>query len=696
MLVTAVAAIALALQNPAGLDTPVSIEFHNNSVPSIMAELEKQSGMKIHVQGAPLYDVVFAKIDKRPLRSTLDVLAKLCDAKWAVSQDQVYFSAPWPPSDQESQRSRVETIAKWLQDNPVPPSITKVVADKIIDESLEIQNSQLPNAYQKSTSLYQKTPMPRAHLRLLHGLGAKELASIEDGESRVYMFQGRGRIAQLPPSAPGIFEDLVSEREFYSQLLKSRGVGSEEFEGGMWLPSIMNYSYIQEESTWVLIVHNESYGLTSELRGFSGSGGEDGRQMVTNDNMSIAQNFTIPEAGTEDSFAEFTQPYATPEEFKSLVTMKTGAMPFLSEPLKARFLNMGQDEVLTDFVYDAFLKAGEAKKADVVALIPDAGFFATLMTTQQSLNLGSILRYAMLGQGKAEMADGALMVRPLDVVNSRLSRIPRPQTSAYLRSVAANGEADLDSLADLAIACESDMALMMAASLASIIGEDNNSLGGDMNVIKLYGHLNPTQRKMAKTKGLTLSYSSLNAPQKRILEKLLFGRNAGISPKEVENDIETSTGGGWQLDDMPQLKFPDGIPPQSSVTFRMENRNKLFGKMEMEGGYQYVSEANVDSLAWSQAYQEAGFDGFMGDMKGFTYADRTYLQVSIDFGPLGFFSQSLPIGGPKKDAKYLSLSELPKEFQEEYAKKLKEYTEQVKQMGPPPAGGNGGRRPPPP
>jgi hypothetical protein len=700
MLITALAA-ALLVQQAAGLEAPVTLEFNTSTVPVVMQEMEKQTGVKIHVKGAPLQDFIYARFTNRPLKSALDVLAKLCESKWEMSEGEVYFSAPWPPSGTEDLDEQIRIINDWLSKNPIPPPINKATADKIIDESVQLQGSNLPDSYQASDKLYKQTPLPRAHLRLLHAIGAKNLATIPKGESRVYMLQGKGRVAALPASAASIFKDFIAERSFYRDQLANRGLGSESYEGGTYIPAIQNYSQNSlEETDWIVVVQNEQYGYQAELRGFTiQEGGYNG--MSTNDTLMVAPSYGSFETKVDnDDFAKFTEPYTPPASWQDNVKMPTAGegTPKLSPILTQRLIHMDVDEVLTDFVYDPLHALSESRKADVVAILPDAGFFGVIYGSLQSTNLGGVLRMAMMNQARITEMDGAYLVAPALLLGARQARIARVETAKYIQAGIANGRQDIDTTADLVVAINDETALMFAIGVASLVlGDENNSFLGNIDVLRLYGHLNDTQRKQAKGQGLSLPYTSLTKAQQAVIEKMMNGRNAGIADKDQPNEIENSTAGGWEMDDLIQLKLPNGIPRDAQVTFRTEKRNKLFGQMEMEGGFKYTNEVNVDSMAWSKAYEEAGYEGFFGgNMKSFTYADRTYMQVTVDMGDLGYFSQSLPIGGPDKNSKYISLSELPQEVQDDYNKKLKEYREQVKQMGPPTGGGNGVRRPPPP
>ena len=55
----------------------------------------------------------------------------------------------------------------------------------------------------------------------------------------------------------------------------------------------------------------------------------------------------------------------------------------------------------------------------------------------------------------------------------------------------------------------------------------------------------------------------------------------------------------------------------------------------------------------------------------------------------------MPVGGPKKDAKFIKFEELPQEMRDDFEKKLAEYRQQVKEMDIG-GGSSGGRGVPPP
>jgi hypothetical protein len=669
-LISVALASLLLVQQAQGLDTLVTLEVTNAPVPAVVKQLEAIGGVKIHVQGAPERDWVYVNFNERPLRQVLDSLAGLCDAKWSMSGDEVVFQAPWPgPDARVAVRERM--IDKWLADRPDEGPLTMARAREQINRALELTSDSLPNRQAERMKLHEASPISRAIIRLIRGIGARELSTIEPGEERTYCTERRGRARVLPASMDKIFGDMRRDRAVFKNQMVAQGLTFENMQaqGSVPLTFYFYFDDLPDEKFWSLKVRNSETQLMVELQMFGGE------YVILQMSSALYVDPLHDDAPVEkDGFSQLKDAYKLPEEWREAVT-PDGMRRDLQDP---------KIDALTGHMHDAFRKAGETLGTDVAAIISDGAFLWASLPPDKVQGLGEVLRAGMMGPSHLEVKNGVALMRPDNLIDWRLRRIPRSALATYLREYDRKGRADLDMIADLAVAVPNDRAYWHAMAFLGMTGTQEDAFYREPDLLRLYGGLSNSNRQRAKQDGMWTTYEGLSGLQQASLDRVLNSPSMGLDPGKGVPDVFTTTYFNNTLPSDLRLNLPPLLPPTTPILIRLGAVPSLFGNNTQNKDIGVFS-TTAGSLAYAKAYMPDAY----GSVDQFTQANLTYLQVAVDFSPLGRFARaSSPSGEPGKDAKWVTMKEMPAEFQEEFQRLYQGHLEQKKRNGqkqtPPP------------
>ncbi len=499
--------LALAVaQNP--LDQTVSIESGSVPLSSLARELGSQAGIEIVVRGAPEHDFVYVRVRDRSIRGTLDLLAWTCQATWRETGDSVVFSAPWPPDGRVERESRRRAVQKWLNENPIPEALTRESANKIIDGSILAGGRPSGSAV---TQLSNSSPASRAQMRLIHEIGAEEIARIGIGESAYFTLGGGKLVKKLPKTAPRVFDDFVKEGLFYQTLLQSRGKHLEP--NGMESGSSVHSHAITEFAELkdcLLEISNDYDQISSRITFFGGP-----QNQIEISHHRTITTYEMPEShAVEDDFAAMQEVLLPSEEWKMLMAHRdsTPEKP-LPEQVVARLVNLDKDEVLTDYVDEPLRQLSESRKRDLAAIIPDGAFGMMVFAAfggQHSGSIGDFLRRAYYTGGEVREQDGAMIVRPANLDEIRQARMPRRLLAELIRDGRKQGKLDVERVADLAAATSSDPGLAFSIGFAQMCVDDDRVLSTNMDLLRFCGRMPGYARKRAVEGEAVLEWSSLD------------------------------------------------------------------------------------------------------------------------------------------------------------------------------------------
>ncbi len=690
--------LAMAMvQSP--LDAPITLDNQPSRMDVVLDEIGRQAGIRIKVTGAPLRDYVYVHLDKRSLRSTLDLIAEASKAAWREEGGEIILSAPWPPSDKESQELRRKMIQEWLDKNPVPPALTAATGKALIEEALRL-NKGAGEGYnwQQINDLDRKAPLGRLQVRLLHAIGADEISEIELGDSRIYSLSGNPRIHALPASAKAMIADFMREAASYKDLVSARGAQAEVEDQGYYLGSLHTYFYadFSKVDSWFVRFQNQFGQISMSL--IAGSSEQEGTVLNGDISITTMNGMSSEQPPQDDAFSKFTEGFPLPEDWTKLPDAPNpaanGGQPRISQAIRDRLISMDKDEILTDYADDPIRFLAKTRSIDAVAIIPDAAFLIATMGrlggAGSEMSVGALLRsFYMFNGGEVIEGEKSLIFRPEDLVQSRKMRVPREATANMIHKAMPAGEADLDTCAELAAATEDDMSLMFAVSIAGLVLGEINLGMADPQMLRFYGNFPAGQRRNMKERPVTITYGSLNKAQRSIMEKMLYAGTSTLITKEaleVSNENFYMDGG---MTMHPAVKYPEGIPNNAPITLRFTSKDMLYAQ---QGEGSYASPINLDQLAWSKAYAEKGGEDYMSYYKLFAFAPQKKFHVELALGEL-FFQKVLDFGGPKAKTKFVPFDQLPADTLKEFNELLQKKRDEVKDMDiQPPTR----RNPPPP
>lgn len=630
-------ALLAILQSP--LDQPISYEGEPARPDVVMAEIGKQAGIEIKVQGAPLRDYVYVNLKKRPLRSTLELFANVCQATWKQEEDRIMFRATWPMQEDEA------WIQDWLDKNPVQPE-SNLTLPELAQEALALQESAEGRAKADEIERFtRRMPLHQAHLKVVHDLGAEKIGELSLSETRFYSPEKAELFRPLPSESLPTLNHLTRECDsFRNELLK---LGADQ-RMAAWNHSITPYLNTEFSNlTWLLTFNRDGDRIQSLLTAIEPS---------TN-TVKVVNGFLIlkqPEEH-ESKLVSLNQPLRTPPDWPETITPN----------LKTRFAHLEEDEVLTDYVDEPLRQLAELKQKDVIAIVPDLAFYSMLQKssrTPRTNTLGDSLARAYAANEWMEESDDAILLRPDNLALWRQSRVPRAEVSRAMRDGMRRGSVGVDALAQVALASDSSYDWMISTSALSIVVRDIYTGNAKREMLKCFALFPATTRKDAQSGLVRLHWRDLSSEQRRLLLQAAFANQVG-------NTINATA----QI-----YRFRNGIPDDAPVHVEVLRQQQLYGRSEPE---MRPVKLTLSQLAEAQAWHEAGTKSRLSAFTEFVQAQEATLSITVIFDKPNDIELTTTIEGPNRDQEFHSFDKLPSETLEEYNRLLRIHRETVKRRG---------------
>lgn len=657
---------ALLLQQ-SPLDQPISYESEPARLDVVMADIGKQAGIEIKVQGAPLRDYVYVNVNKRPLRSTLDLFAKICEAKWREDAGQIIFSAPWPSVTDGGYGARLEMIQAWMKANPVPPILDDAQSFEILTELKDLESRPHSNAiYFAERKAFGRLPSGRAIIRLIHAIGAEELAEAPTNENVIYGLSQKGRIKALPSEARAIFEDFKRESRNLKDVMEAKGLHE---QGPMFneLSALKQHNPEDLTDFYVTLI-SDGWGIVCEMPSFNGS----------NHHVSFHVGRRIEDPNQINTPEEVPEPYKTPfQQPKSWSEFGlTTDIPAWPSPMHPAFLermkHLDEDEVLTDYADDVCRQIADDQGKDVIAILYDGGFRTFLSPSSRNRSLSRTLHYFQRGSMQSFEQDGALLFGPRFLASVRNSRVPRAEAAKFFRKQLNGDEVEIEDIIELA---QTDgygleTTLEIAGMVTSLTAR---SLSGSANskAIRFYANLPQETRNRAQNGGYRATFRELTANQKEGIESIFY---SVFMRKETHVVNSFSIYG---LHDKAAFVSPEGIPDQAQVEILVETQPTVFYFMNAPNNPFYPVEANPPTLALNHAQAIARGEN-IAEKKCVAVANVGKLIIRVAPPGQPIFKGELKFSGVNRTTEFGTVKTLPDEFRKEYEAQLKAHLDRIK------------------
>ncbi len=664
-MISSIALLALLQQNP--LYKPVSFEGEPARLEAVMSELGKQAGVEIKVQGAPLRDYVYVSLNKRSLRSTLDLFAKVCEAEWREDGGRIIFSAPWPSVTDGGYAARLALIKAWLKENPVPPVLDEAKALEILRELKDIESRPMTNAlYFAQVRALSKLPSGRALTRMLHAIGAEKLTEAPMHEAVIYGLSRNGRIRALPPEAKAIFEDFKREWREFKDVMDAKGLG-EESPMHTQLSPLQRHNPEDLTEFYVTLISDWG-GITCEMPVFSSSD--------HNISMQISRRIDDPNQITSPNEVPepFKQPFQQPKSWAEfgLTSDVPGWPPPMHPAFLERMKRLDEEEVLTDYADDVLRQIAETQAKDIVAILNDGGFTPFLSPSSRNRSLSRTLYAFYYTRLRSQEQEGVLLFSPQHLASVRNSRVPRAEAAKFFRKQLSGHEIEIEDIVDLARTegYGFETTLQIAGMVTSLTASSFNS-SANGKVIRFYAGLPQEIREKAERGGYRASFRELTAKQKEGIESIYY--SVFMRPEtHVVNSFSV-----YGLYDKATFVSPEGIPDQTEVSIEVVNLPTVFGFMNAPGNPFYVVEAYPHTLAQQHAAAISRGQS-VEDQKCVAIANVGRLTIRVTVPGKPTFKGDLKFSGINRMTEFGTINKLPEDFRKEYEARLKEHLAHIK------------------
>jgi hypothetical protein len=507
--------LALLAQNPK-LATPITYTGPTANLPSVMAVVADQAGVKITVQGAPERDYVFLQVKDRPLESLLDLVAKTTQSQWTETAPGEYrIQAPWPPSIDPARAFAIQT---WLGENPSLPVLTRARANDLVTAAFNAMAIPEPRLRAEPLAAADRdAPAHQAVLELLGVIGGERLARLPLETTLAYRIRPTGACLPMPPAAKSRFEGLNRELMTLAQVLSQKDVATE----GATQSALYRQAAQAElpPADWHVDITAFADSLSVRCRSVA----------TTGEFGYFEEHFEIPVSTDRDTprspLLKTNATFAWPPEFRALLatpndTQNTYHYP---PPVIDRLARCAREELFTQGADPAL--AAFAAGRDLLAIVPDNTFNA-LSTLKSNTDRAEAVLTRVFPQPVIEEVDGAILLRPADESPYRRLRYPRVEAENVFRESVEIGHASLDTLADMEKACPSSLAF---SSLCFHYDRTRTYIGADFpdeKALAVYAALSPGQRRLAWDKGCSMTTSSLPAPLRDALSAFIYDRGS--------------------------------------------------------------------------------------------------------------------------------------------------------------------------
>ncbi len=627
----ALAWMGLATAPPQSLDQIITYNQPARRLPVLLAELEKQTGVKLGSSPQFSNEVVFVHVRDRSLDSVLAKLATACGGVWTQGDDKRRLDPDlklWTQQDTDQRTADYALITKALQDSlgidrPVwtlqtaKDNIQKYMDAIRMDRSGEGSRQALADTRRYLTSA---SPASRVLSKITALLGAKDLASIPIYESRMFASDPSPLTGSLGQKCQPIISDFVTEQ---NMLLAQ---AADDDQGNRAINNIFSYHgpIVTPVRAYLKVKREDSYFQVV-------------LDLVDADGYIIAkeeQDIFIPERPAENIFDStwLKKPVAFSHlTLDCLRVEERGGLALATIDPKIH-------DPLSFAVSDILSAISEASQADIIAALPDKLVDDCSSQVSEGVTLERF-QSIFSDRLKKQVQDGCLLFAPSKPSISRRRRLDRELFSKLLAAIARTR---VPALSDVADYCRDAKPETAAANLEYYVqrwaGYDPNSdalqgiesvSSGTRELLKFYGCLDESQRKMLWS-NQPMSVALLSSIQRESLSNWLFRHDTQLTRRQQKESAPTS---GETILREPTVALSPGLPMTAVLGSRAENTLVGFSRK----GAQLWRSWEAGSLGYILFQQEKGafLDGggypAMSSEKFWPGFSRK-LNLTLDFG----------------------------------------------------------------
>jgi hypothetical protein len=676
--------LVLAYTPPATLPGACAGSFHRAvrrvtfSAPAMTAKrvaqaLSARTG--VHLECAPETrgEVLLLSVHSRPLREVMDRLGEAASAKWVPVRGGFRLTRA-AEVDRSQRDAEVSERARWLQRSlqRISGGLDRPLDAARVTAAAHFREDSRENAQMLRTGVSWMDPALRMVARCLREIGAKQLASVPDGDRVVWATDPTPMQHPLGPATRDALRRLVEEQSAFGEALRqanaSPGFEDEVLRDGgdagfyhaaphrPWdrlapypeparvLLAVTSGSLTYD---WDLIVLDARRRIVLEMSSFdadelrdepSPSSGADPNPARSGPSVRLSPTSRLL---VRSLWQDPNSTVAAPPELAALLTR-----PEAHEPLSL-------------IASDGYLGLARARGANLVACLPDRLLYELWSSTSDArLPLSEVARWPCWSRPMRIRRKGSwLVVAPPDPYQNRRERIDRRVLGAIARRVRAGRRVAIEDEADfLAWGGEEPDAGFARAYFSLLAGHEAPLFIGGFG--RLYGALDERQRRDLLA-GRQINFGSLSARQRRLAEQVVYGSHVNLLGGSTGRHAVAA------LSDEPTEAFPDGLPPDRGLrgTDRQEHLMEFLEPGARPGSLPYERVVAEDETPGF--YEGPGMSVPRGGFGALQFRVRPFrnIHIEVDDSPWSWVGENLrgevgPATGPP-----VPFEKLPRDLQ---------------------------------
>lgn len=686
-----IAALLLLSQN-----SKVTLEMPVAPLSVVLQKIGEKVGEKLVCRGGTQDDFVFVSVKDMDKEVLLSRIAEICEAKWVRTGDERALTAA-PTSDDPYYDEFATTLRLYMNriGQPVMPSDADLKA-LVADYQKKNPNSLI---WKEQRALINRTPGSTAMRHLIKMIGENELRKMKEGERIVWTSNPTKMQRAFPNGAREILATHLAQTKALNSALQETDLFKDQM--ARFHETIVPLMDAEKVVDFIFTAVRESQGITFQLSGIDAEGRYVCRQRESTANF----YYELEQKELMKSFEtllKFNQPLAMSAENRALsnqVHEAKGqiltARPLVVSPeLQQRLTDIDKFEPLAGVMTDT-MKQLAGLKGNVVALIPDS-YQSPIPDIEANKNPPTVGDFLMgyfispqvpTAEPKIVEKDGIWSISPFSVSGSRAKRLPRKAGAIAFRGLKDPKLDPLDVLAELSKSIKSKGPIEFMNALIDWTSTNGfSTVGQDWAVVQFYSEMSPAARLAARNGGSNLPRAALSQKQKDIMSRALFSEMALAQPGAERAPNVFYVGGGAKDD--PSYVFPNGLPLDIPVSFKVEKSSVLYG-VSTQAQTWGVRKTDIDEIVRTMVDKEKG--NFVHDEPQDRFKHSSTLTALLRIGSDKTPSQSLFFTSESLNfaSQWMTMDTLPADVKNAFEKALAERREMMKNVN---GGGVGGGR----
>ncbi|MCG9895471.1 MAG: hypothetical protein MH204_08355 [Fimbriimonadaceae bacterium] len=690
----------------------VSLSLPPRPLSIVLRQLSETTGVQHRASGIVADRWVFVHVEDKPAASIRQALAAASGAE-VTGND----ADGWSFRGGFGNDAGIEAARVLLSENPPPPPLTAEEARETLlqmrpETGQEMGQNRLDAA--RLTRLWESGLDRRLGLRLLHILGPAELASIPDGESRVYSPNPNALQVPMPAGYLPAFQLLLQEMSLVRRVAPTIPQAEEGASYGVFGFSQMQFTQPLPTSA-LLVVQKMMAGMMSVsvvLRNerremLSGNGGF--QLMPRGSEFGVEPSEPDPLSQKLAALALPLEAEAGEKAFYTFIQSAMGGAGRAGDDLRQAGLQhlatVDRQEPLDGLPARGLRLIAREMGGSLVAPVSDLTWMyagigfgrpepaGTLTTAGLATILAGGMGLSRSKEDRPQMMDGILVCRRGAIE----ALMPEPSDRRLIARVAQRllqgGRAGLDSVADLSLLmADGGESPFVTIILQGFMGAGLMT-GADPDLLAAYGSLSTAERAAARgPQGFILQGAALAAPGRSRIMKLLGPGNAmggsGWQPPRPRPGEEERTEMSRMEEAASNLHVTDRYGDRlgrAALRFRVTNEvvwhmsnNQQMPMMEMD-----INRIGWQILAATDP-EQPDFAQYMGTPQTWRFVQAPVERLTVELagvGPIVARVAAVPDLAGREPL--VGIAALPAEFKAEIAAWLKENSRNYGRQSPP-------------